>query len=55
MHPFKVVKGGQAKEPAPRKKKYAQFDQTRALGDRMMKRFFADRDKAIDKMRAKKP
>lgn len=50
-HPFTVIRGGKS-EATPPPRKFAQIDNTRLIGDRMMERFFADRDKAIDRLRA---
>lgn len=50
--PFKIIRGGQA-EPTPTPTKFAQFDNRRAIGDRMMAKHFAKRDKAILRERAK--
>lgn len=51
-HPFKVIRGGQA-EPTPTPTKFAQYDQRRAIGDRMIAKHIADRNKAIERERAK--
>lgn len=48
---LKITRGGQSK-PEKVPTKFAKIDNTREIGDRIMEKLFADRDKYIDRMRA---